>query len=360
MVGAKNSGKTSFLEFLRQSLALPPQKRPIKTPEEIGDETQRSPADANFASHYLETEIDGERVGVTLWDSHGLEPNIVDLQLKEITDFLEAKFEDTFAEETKVIRSPGVRDTHIHCAFLVLDPSRLDMSLATGEKTKGGKSKIIGCLGKEMDVHVMQSMKTKTTVIPIISKADTVTTAHMAFLKKSVRDSLKMAGLNPLEALTLDDSDSESDQLDEEDEVEAQDRDDSNGDGEKTQPSGGEADRADKSTPADESAPADDSRTNAYVPPSVISPDPHSFTDGGPIGRRFPWGFADPLNPEHCDFGHVKSTVFHDWRAELRVTSREVWYEQWRTERLNTHGVGMKGSVNGNGMGLGARRYRLR
>ena len=82
--------------------------------------------------------MEGERVGLTLWDSVGLEKNIVDLQLREMTTFIESKFEETFAEEQKVMRSPGFRDTHIHCVFLVLDPLRLDANIAGASPGDGG------------------------------------------------------------------------------------------------------------------------------------------------------------------------------------------------------------------------------
>ena len=68
-----------------------------------------------------------------------------------------------------------------------------------------------------------------------------------------------------------------------------------------------------------------------FLPMSVISPDSY---EPGVVGRRFPWGFADPYNTEHCDFVRLKDAVFSEWRAELREASREVWYEGWRTSRL--------------------------
>src|ERR1700722_14443261 len=91
VIGTRNSGKTSFLNFLRTSLALPPNKHPIRSPEEF-DMPDSSQVNRKFTSHYLETEFDGERVGLTLWDSQGLERDIIDLQLREITAFLESKF----------------------------------------------------------------------------------------------------------------------------------------------------------------------------------------------------------------------------------------------------------------------------
>ncbi|KAK4994368.1 hypothetical protein LTR16_007336, partial [Cryomyces antarcticus] len=67
------------------------------------------------------------------------------------------------------------------------------------------------------------------------------------------------------------------------------------------------------------------------LPLSIISPD---IYDPDTIGRRFPWGFADPLNASHCDFTRLKESVFSEWRAELRDASRQKWYESWRTSRL--------------------------
>lgn len=135
VVGAKNSGKTSLISFLRHSLALPATKQATANssspngPETSQPSTTYSASKSSFTSHYLETEMDGERVGLTLWDSAGLEKNIVDLQLREMAAFVESKFEETFVEEQKVMRSPGVKDSHIHCVFLVLDPVRLDANV---------------------------------------------------------------------------------------------------------------------------------------------------------------------------------------------------------------------------------------
>ncbi|EFE45010.1 hypothetical protein TRV_00261 [Trichophyton verrucosum HKI 0517] len=348
VVGGKNCGKTSFLEFLRTSLALPPSKRPTKPVEE--DEPRPQSPGTPFTSHYLESEIDNEGIGLTLWDSEGLQKNIVDLQLREITGFLESKFEDTFAEEMKVVRAPGVRDTHIHCAFLILDPVRLDANIEAAKKaiTRGQAkeaSQYIGGLDVELDIQVIRTMQSMTTVIPIISKADTITSAHMAFLKKTVRNSLKQAGINPLEVLALDEQeDSASEEFDEHDEDELlkqmEDPDADNGGKEDAAGAAGDnnAEEAQKQKPARAAAkePEEESAADQIFPLSILSPDPHSLNNKNEkVGRRFPWGFADPYNPEHCDFVKLKDNVFSEWRGDLREASREVWYERWRTTRLN-------------------------
>lgn len=259
-----------------------------------------------------------------------------------MSQFLESKFEETFAEEMKVVRSPGIQDTHIHAVFLILDPTRLDRNLAAaraahpnGHKA-GMEPRVVGALDEDLDLQIMRTLQGKTTVIPVISKADTVTTKHMGVLKRSVWDSIKKANLDPLEPLGLDadDASSSSSRIDEEDEEEAV-----VSDHEEDLPiqnqDGDVAPGADQSVPqpsrprttAEVVAVPEDS----FLPLSIISPD---LYEPGVIGRQFPWGFADPYNEEHCDFNRLKEAVFTEWRYELREASREQWYEGWRTSRL--------------------------
>ncbi|RFU81882.1 septin aspe [Trichoderma arundinaceum] len=335
ILGTQNAGKTSFLEFLKTALALPPKKQSKKQDEDVF-QTPIPPV-GNFIPHYLETEIDGERVGLTLWDSEGLEKNVVDLQLREMSAFLESKFEETFAEEMKVVRSPGVKDTHIHAAFYVMDPSRLDRNIATAKNASSrngfsngnyGHARASGALDEEVDLQVLRTLQHKTTVIPVISKADTITTKHMSVLRKAVWDSIKSSNLDPLEALGLDEDSSSII----EEEAEYAEADESVEQVEKTPVSPGHAKRlSSNSIRRHKSQEVAKDEEPPFLPLSIISPD---LYEPSIVGRQFPWGFADPYSEEHCDFVRLKEAVFTEWRAELREASREQWYEGWRTNRL--------------------------
>jgi septin family protein len=372
---------------LRTSLAS---KKRLNRPAEENQPSNTTKANRNFVHHYLETEIDGERVGLTLWDSQGLEKNVVDLQLREMSSFIQSKFEDTFSEEMKVVRAPGVRDTHIHCVFFILDPVRLDANIQAAQQQsateKGARkqstpARVIGALDEDFDLQVLRTLRGKTSVVPVISKADTITTGHMAFLKKMVHESLKRTGLNPLEALSFDeDEESEEenngivDKFDEreEDEENARNNTDSpdSEDGRSPHTSDSETVPQDQPTPTlprrssqrrrkadgdsdDEEIPGD----APYLPYSILSPDSYSLeTDAGRPGRKFPWGFADPYDPEHCDFTRLKESCFGEWRAELREASKEIWYERWRTSRLNRTGMSANGANVGVKKGNGISR----
>lgn len=291
-----------------------------------------------------------------MWDSEGLEINVVDLQLREMSSFLESKFEETFTEEMKVVRSPGIQDTHIHCVFLIMDPARLDKNIAIANQRSYTQEKqynkhdatgprLTGGLDEDLDLSVLRTLQGKTTVVPVISKADTITTAHMTHLKKMVWDSLRKANLDPLEALGLDDdeeSTKDANRIDEQDEDENS---ENSGDNSSNQdlpiqgsqsPSAKSPKRSSSSSIRQHKRQMSGENVTAtdeipYLPLSIISPD---IYEPSVIGRKFPWGFADPYNAEHCDFVRLKEAVFSEWRGELREASRELWYEGWRTSRL--------------------------
>ena len=375
MVGAKNSGKTSFLKFLQTSLALPLSKRRQQSRDDDYYNVPSASAGAfsSFTSHYAETEIEGERIGVTLWDSEGLDANGVDLQLQNMTTFIESKFEDTFNEESKVARAPGYRDTHIHCVFLVLDPGRLDTNIAAGQRAneingvkaqansfvRGRSERSISGLDENLDLNVLRALKGKTTVVPLIAKADTITSAHMAHLKRAVWDSLKSNGLETLEAITQNNDDDEGSDTSSEDpknnNVDERNEAVLKTEGDKFSTTSVLSSSSDSSstfsasdfdlakpgkpsrfsqvrTPSSPTVPTPPPAETPALPLSIISPDPY---EPAIIGRKFPWGLADPMNVEHCDFVKLKQTVFTEWRGDLREASRELWYETWRTRLLN-------------------------
>jgi hypothetical protein len=183
----------------------------------------------------------------------------------------------------------------------------------------------------------------------------------MNYLRKAVWNSLKQANIDPLEILTLEDQEeySSSESADEE-EAETKSLDETET---PEAAAAKESETEDKvpSSPTSQSTrkSSGSQAANQHVPFSILSPDPHSLAAGDePVGRRFPWGFADPYNAEHCDFVRLKDSVFSDWRSELREASRVIWYERWRTNRLNRNGQPAPQKQNYGRMGPQGRRMR--
>lgn len=302
---------------------------------------------ASFPAEYLETDIDGERVGVTLYDSPGFEKSIVDLQLQETTAFIESKFEETFIEEQKVSRSAGARDTHIHCVLLLLDPTRLQSNLnnvlASSDLTMGTSSGNTNnsILDAALDVDILRALNNLTTVVPLISKADTVTVPQMEALKRAVWKGMKELGFNTLNVLDFNNADATSSDSSYED-SEGEEADNNSSDTEGYTKNDGEAQTKPGAigvaVGSTQVLPVRQKPTLATLdfevpelPMSIISPDVY---EADLIGRRFAWGFADPNNSAHCDYPQVKESIFSDWRDDLCEDSRVRCYEKWRTTRL--------------------------
>lgn len=54
----------------------------------------------------------------------------------------------------------------------------------------------------------------------------------------------------------------------------------------------------------------------------------------GVFKRKFRWGTVDVLNPDHCDFAALRTAMLLTHMKVLKVHTREVLYERYRTEKL--------------------------
>ncbi|CCU77752.1 septin [Blumeria hordei DH14] len=332
IIGAQSSGKTSFVNFFKKSLKSSKETSHLTT---LQDDMFASPHPkfGNFERHYVETNIDGENVGVTLWDSEGLEKHVIDFQLREIMSFLESKFEETFAEEKKVDRD------------ITKWNAALKMEKWPGERQSKYIQGIAGGLDEDLDLKVLRMLQGKTTVIPIISKADMITTAQMIHLKKKMLEGMRLANLDPLQALGLSSAKSSSGSPSDTDNEDNQ-YGTENGSDSGTLAEDGFLPmnkpltlnlKRNLSHSSHRQVSIDGSDIFGdfpHLPLSVISPDMYepSF-----VGRRFPWGFADPMNSQHCDFVQLKESILGEWRDEIREVCRDVCYENWRTRQLKHH-----------------------
>ncbi|RKF64708.1 putative p-loop containing nucleoside triphosphate hydrolase [Erysiphe neolycopersici] len=339
----KSSGKTSFLNFLKSTLASPPKTKTTQLSNLREDIfAPPYPRIGSFEKHEFEAKIDTDRINLTLWDSKGLEKENIKYQIREIISFIEGKFEDTFREELKVIRAPICsRDTHIHVVFLLLDPLSIEQGLNTlksstlhdswlNEKSEYSTFDLAGRMEEDVEIKVIRALQGKAIVLPIISKADIITSAHMAFLKKNIREKLWKANLDLLDAFETEDDDKDL----------LQSSNNTNMGSNVEVDAGIRSPRIYEtvtSTPkvyikySDHTDKPTNYLENSALPFSIISPD---LYEPDIIGRRFPWGLANPLNSEHCEFIHLKNNIFYEWREELRDVCWKVLYENWRTNRF--------------------------
>ncbi|KAJ3773210.1 septin family protein [Lentinula raphanica] len=74
--------------------------------------------------------------------------------------------------------------------------------------------------------------------------------------------------------------------------------------------------------------------------PSVESSRRYSYLQSPPdalkgvFTRKFRWGTVDVLDPDHCDFAALRTAVLSTHLKMLKVHTKEVLYEKYRTEKL--------------------------
>ncbi|KAI0771391.1 Septin-domain-containing protein [Irpex lacteus] len=72
--------------------------------------------------------------------------------------------------------------------------------------------------------------------------------------------------------------------------------------------------------------------TNSKVTPPFLDGPPPSLR--GVFTRKFRWGTVDVLDPEHCDFAALRTAVLSTHMKMLKIRTKEVLYERYRTEKL--------------------------
>ena len=137
----------------------------------------------------------------------------------------------------------------------------------------------------------MKKLHTKVNIIPVIGKSDFLTKEECKSMKKRILDDIKVNGIK---IWSIPDPDSEDD---------------------------------------------DDYKElikdlKASVPFAVCgSTDLYDIRGKKQLARQYQWGMVEVENPEHCDFSKLR-TLFVTHVQDLREVTKEVHYENYRTQRL--------------------------
>lgn len=101
------------------------------------------------------------------------------------------------------------------------------------------------------------------------------------------------------------------------------------------------ADRQSIMTGEGPASPSEDMHSTESAMSSPVSGPRHGPLLSGPPAdlrgvfvRKYRWGTIDVLLPEHCDFAALRTTVLSTHMKMLKIRTREVLYERYRTEKL--------------------------
>lgn len=191
-----------------------------------------------------------------------------------LIEFIESKYEDYLNSEARVTRKQ-VPDQRVHCCFYFIQPSGHGL--------------------KSLDIEFMKRLCDKVNIIPVIAKADTLTSDECALFKKQVLNEIAQHKIKIYEF---------------------------------------------PDTPEDDEEHKLNKSLRERVPFAVVGSNAVIEQDGKKIrGRKYPWGIAEVENLEHCDFIALRNMVIRTHLQDLKEVTNNVHYENYRCRKLAGLGV---------------------
>ncbi|CAK5108092.1 unnamed protein product [Meloidogyne enterolobii] len=94
-----------------------------------------------------------------------------DVRWEPIVKYIDDRFADYLAEETKIDRSPQIEDKRVHLCVYFIPP--------TGHGLK------------QLDIAFMQALQERVNIIPVIAKADTLLPSELGRFKQNIMDDMR-------------------------------------------------------------------------------------------------------------------------------------------------------------------------
>ncbi|WVQ71908.1 hypothetical protein IAR50_001450 [Cryptococcus sp. DSM 104548] len=358
VAGGKGVGKTSFINLMISSLSEP-------TPERLKPTPNPAPT-SRPQSHTCLSTYSQDRILLRLIDTPGLElspdDNIAvggitaetalghgegvkakerERGVKGLLRILEERFKYTLREESKVQRRVGADEGLVHLVLYLIDARAV---LRPEEAQKPTQDVDWSCMGlfddeglqdpdheqtetetntfgpklPSIEIDIIDRLSKRANVLPILSRTDSLTVSELEAVKAAVQRDLSAAfSKTPGRGFGVFGSDEESlsDSIKEEDM---------------------QVDQPDPRPPTPNSIHSTATLSAPGLPWSIFIPSP-SVPGGAEVqagARQFPWGTASVLDPEHSHFGLLLDNILGEYTKVLRNKTREVLYENFRTERL--------------------------
>jgi len=191
-----------------------------------------------------------------------------------IVDFIENQYLNYLNQEMQSDRR-HIEDTRVHICLYFIEPT--------------------GHALKTLDIVTMKEIGSRVNLIPIIAKADTLSTEELSAFKNRIREELAHHEIQtyscPLES-------------------------------------------------DDEETTTKNKEIQASVPFAIIgSEDFYGTGDKKVRGRQYLWGVAEVENDQHCDFKKLRSLLLRSHLLDIRTKMEEVHYEKYRDKQLEKGGL---------------------
>ncbi|XP_075911230.1 septin-7-like [Petromyzon marinus] len=206
-----------------------------------------------------------------------------------VIDFIDSKFEDFLNGESRVNRRQLPDRAYLTCVPNV-------------RGVHGGNAR--GARLKPLDIEFMKRLHEKVNIIPLISKADTLTPDECKSFKKQI---MKEIAENKIKIYDFPDTEDE------------------------------EENKMAK-------------KIKERIPLAVVGSNTLIDVNGKKVrGRQYPWGVAEVENGEHCDFNVLRNMLIRTHMQDLKDVTNNVHYENFRSRQLAS--VACNASDNNKGRG---------
>ncbi|ORY85033.1 Septin [Protomyces lactucae-debilis] len=275
VVGASGTGRTTFVNTLCNKPVLDHQF--CDNPEDAHLEPT-----IQIKSQQVELDEEGARIGLTIVDTPGFGDAIDnEPSFAEIVQFLEKQYDDILAEESRIKRRPGLRDSRVHACLYFIHP--------TGHGLR------------ELDIECMKRLSPRVNVIPVIGKADSLTPAELAESKKLIMEDIDHYKI-PIYNFPYDIEEDDEDTVEENAEL------------------------------------------RGLLPFAIVGSEDVVEVDGKRIRARvYPWGYINVDDPRHSDFQSLRSALLQTHLSDLKEITQDFLYENYRTESLSRGVSGQNG-----------------
>ncbi|KAF7683881.1 Cell division control protein 11 [Astathelohania contejeani] len=219
--------------------------------------------------YIIEISCDGIKRKVNIVDTPGLGYRLDDTQIHEnIINFIRGQYDLFLAEETKIKRNPEFEDTRVHCLLYFISPSTHGLKL--------------------MDNKFLQKVNGLVNIIPIIGKADGLTTNELHIARSKMKSQFTEYGIKICDFMD------------------------------------------------------DQEIYMTTIPPSQINElIPFAVCTGGissvenkKMERQYEWGVPLTENSTHNDFSILKEILLNGYCEYLIESTVSVFYEKYRTQIL--------------------------
>ncbi|ODV91222.1 hypothetical protein CANCADRAFT_61460 [Tortispora caseinolytica NRRL Y-17796] len=268
VAGESGLGKTTFVNTLF-STTIKPYMNHRKRHQKQADKT----VDIEITKAELEEK--GFKLRLTVIDTPGFGDFVNNNDAwAPIAEFIDDQHESYMLQEQQPKRDEKL-DLRVHACLYFIRPT--------------------GHVLKPLDVLCMKELGTRVNLIPVIAKADTLSTAALEKFKNHVRDVIDVQNIN-IYTPPIDD---------------------------------------------DENSEATHSLLSS-IPFAVIGSEKDVQTPDGRIvkGRKYPWGVVEVENESHSDFKALRSILMRTHMLDLIKTTEDIHFETFRAKQMETRKPG--------------------